>query len=176
MLEAITGHRPMGLRRLEFNGHLCFDASKLTLLSQNGSLLKELKIILPDRRLASMLKPLLKELWEMEEAPVVADQGIESSRVTAIPLPGLHSLELLCHNDSRHIDTGLFLSLSPYLTSLRCLKLIGCRWLGCEGIMAAIKATGGQLEELVIDGCNIVIPCFCDLRDYCCLTSTGFSH
>jgi hypothetical protein len=142
MLQAIASLP--NLTKLEINGNSKWSYDPILL--NNLHRLQELRIVLPDRKVADNLKTLVKLRAES------TDEGnLTSSR------RGLRVLELISQ-DSRWIDDALLQDLAPYLGNLAVFKLWGCSHIGPRGYFAVLRAAQETLEELALEGVGHVRP------------------
>lgn len=138
MLQAIAALP--NVTKLEINGNSKWSYDP-TLLN-NLYRLQELRIVLPDRKVAENLKTLVKLRAECTST----NEGDPAS-----PGTGLRVLELISQ-DSRWIDDALLQDLAPSLGNLAVFKLWGCSHIGPRGYFAVLRAAQGTLEELALEG------------------------
>ncbi|GHJ88840.1 hypothetical protein NliqN6_5242 [Naganishia liquefaciens] len=130
------------LSKLEINGNSKWSYDPVLL--NNLDRLQELRIVLPDRRVAENLKELVKL-----RAAATKTATTNSGNVTQPG--GLRVLELISQ-DSRWIDDGLLHDLAPYLGGLEVFKLWGCAHVGPRGYFEVIRSAQGTLRELALEG------------------------
>jgi hypothetical protein len=138
MLQAIAS-LPQ-LTKLEINGNSKWSYDP-TLLN-NLHRLQELRIVLPDRKVAENLKTLVK---------LRAESSSTTDGDPTTPRQGLRVLELISQ-DSRWIDDALLQDLAPYLGNLVVFKLWGCSHIGPRGYFSVLRAAQRTLEELALEG------------------------
>ncbi|KAJ9103208.1 hypothetical protein QFC21_002631 [Naganishia friedmannii] len=140
MLEAIASSR--NLTKLEINGNSKWAYEPVLL--NNLERLQELRIILPDRKVAENLKTLLQLRTESSPSNKKGDTTTTSRR-------GLQVLELISQ-DSRWVNDLLMEDIAPYLGNLRVFKLWGCAHIGPRGYLQVIRSAQDGLEELGLEG------------------------
>ncbi|KAJ9119119.1 hypothetical protein QFC22_003610 [Naganishia vaughanmartiniae] len=140
MLEAIASSPR--LTKLEINGNSKWAYDPVLL--NNLERLQELRIILPDRKVADNLKTLLQLRSESSPSSKAGDAISTSKR-------GLQVLELISQ-DSRWVNDQLLEDITPYLGNLRVFKLWGCAHIGPRGYLRVIRAAQDVLEELGLEG------------------------
>ncbi|KAJ9097422.1 hypothetical protein QFC19_006792 [Naganishia cerealis] len=139
MLEAIASLK--SLTKLEINGNSKWAYDPILL--NNLERLQELRIILPDRKVAENLKTLLKSRSESLQGD---GEGNIITRKS-----GLQVLELISQ-DSRWVNDQLMQDVAPYLGNLRVFKLWGCVHIGPRGYFQVLRAAQDTLEELALEG------------------------
>lgn len=140
MLEALA--TLPRLSKLEINGNSKWSYDP-TLLN-NLHHLQELRIVLPDRKVAENLKELVK--LRATAATPTADGGRRG---------GLRVLEIISQ-DSRWIDDVLLQELAPFLGELEVFKLWGCSHIGPRGYFPVLRCAQGTLRELALEGVGSV--------------------
>jgi hypothetical protein len=136
MLDAIASLQHV--TKLEINGNSKWAYDPVLL--NNLERLQELRIILPDRKVAESLKTLL----QLRSACSTGDTAATGKR-------GLQVLELISQ-DSRWINDQLMDDIAPYLVNLRVFKLWGCAHIGPRGYLQVIRSAQDALEELGLEG------------------------
>lgn len=134
------------LSTLEINGNSKWSYDPVLL--NNLCRLQELRIVLPDRKVAENLKELVKL-----RAAFTDTNSADSDRSTHPG--GLRVLELISQ-DSRWIDDALLQDLAPFLGGLEVFKLWGCAHVGPRGYFEVIRSAQGTLRELALEGVGSV--------------------
>lgn len=144
MLDALASLPRLSMLEINGNSKWSYDP----ILLNNLHRLQELRIVLPDRKVAENVKELVKLRAASTDTATADSDGLTRPG-------GLRVLELISQ-DSRWIDDDLLRDLAPFLGQLEVFKLWGCAHVGPRGYFGVIRSAQGTLRELALEGVGSV--------------------
>ncbi|PWN54368.1 hypothetical protein IE53DRAFT_383064 [Violaceomyces palustris] len=154
---------PRGLESLEITGDSRTWSPSL-LIQRLPTQLRNLSIILPDRRVVNSLVDIVTKLSSTVSTSEPQESQVKGSE-------GLKSLSILAQHSPLLTDAHIK-AMAPHLGHLQRLSLVGCRAVTGEGILSLLRSSSESgiqpagIQELALEGLNVSASSLSSMRPY----------